>query len=155
MSCFFVYDKNTGQLLRIKKNKPDEYSPVTFIDRHGYIVATASIDGKQYMRYAHRVIWFLCNGDIPDKMVIDHIDRNKLNNKITNLRLITQQQNLLNKNNKSSATKGTYKPSASKSWYAEITYKNKRYYLGCFKTRDEANAAFVDAKELLKEMTFS
>jgi hypothetical protein len=46
----------------------------------------------------HRVIWELLNGEIPDGMFIDHIDQNKLNNDIQNLRLVTKASN--NRNQK-------------------------------------------------------
>lgn len=47
--------------------------------------------GKLYL--AHRVIWNIFNGEIPDGMIIDHIDKNSLNNNINNLRLISQADN--------------------------------------------------------------
>tara|TARA_R110002020_G_scaffold56402_1_gene156059 strand:- start:332 stop:694 length:363 start_codon:yes stop_codon:yes gene_type:complete len=44
----------------------------------------------------HRVIWKMLNGKDPDQ-VIDHIDNNPLNNNISNLRDVTQRENLLNR----------------------------------------------------------
>lgn len=41
----------------------------------------------------HRVIWELLNGEIPDGMFIDHIDQDKTNNDISNLRVVTRAGN--------------------------------------------------------------
>lgn len=48
-------------------------------------------DGKLW--YAHRIIWLLFNGRIPESMVINHIDCNPSNNKIENLELVTKKTN--------------------------------------------------------------
>ena len=50
--------------------------------------------GKQQL--AHRVVWMLHYGEIPDGLVIDHIDRNPSNNLIENLRCVPQSVNLTN-----------------------------------------------------------
>ena len=55
------------------------------------------IDKKYYT--LSRVVWILMNGDIPEGMVIDHIDRDKNNNKIDNLRVVTQSDNNKNRVN--------------------------------------------------------
>ena len=52
---------------------------------------------KQKSYLCHRIVWELFNGEIPDGMIIDHIDQNPLNNKIENLRCVTNQINLRNK----------------------------------------------------------
>lgn len=53
--------------------------------------STINIDGVRYK--THRIVWQLHHGDIPDLLVVDHIDGNKHNNKISNLRCVTKQQN--------------------------------------------------------------
>ena len=47
---------------------------------------------------AHRLIYMLHNGHIPNNLVIDHINRNKADNRIENLRAVTQQKNSFNSN---------------------------------------------------------
>lgn len=53
----------------------------------------------------HRVIWNMFNGPIPDGMELDHINRNKRDNRIENLRLATHGDNMLNRGGFSVATK--------------------------------------------------
>ena len=55
----------------------------------------------------HRVIWVLINGDIDDSLCIDHIDGNPWNNKINNLRLVTQKINQRNRGLMRNNTSGT------------------------------------------------
>lgn len=57
--------------------------------------SSVRIYGKSYR--AHRVIWVLFNGGIDSGSVIDHIDRDRHNNKISNLRLVNQSQNSKNR----------------------------------------------------------
>ncbi|CZZ81115.1 MULTISPECIES: HNH endonuclease [Enterobacteriaceae] len=53
------------------------------LDNHGYYYV--KIDGVKYK--AHRLVWAIANGEIPDGMTIDHIDRNTKNNSLENLRI--------------------------------------------------------------------
>ena len=63
-------------------------------DRVGYIMLTwKAPNGRMYKR-AHIVNWITHNGLIPEGLEIDHIDGNKANNSISNLRLVTHQQNI-------------------------------------------------------------
>lgn len=61
-----------------------------------YRVGYTGNDGLWYREKCHRIVWEMHNGEIPEGMCIDHIDRNKLNNKIDNLRLVTQALNARN-----------------------------------------------------------
>lgn len=64
----------------------------------GYLYYKLSI-GKckyDYVR-GHRIVWEAFNGKIPANLEIDHKDRNKHNNKLSNLRLVTHSQNCLNR----------------------------------------------------------
>lgn len=78
------------------------------IGTHGYW--QISISNK--IKLAHRVIWEMFNGPITDlSLAIDHIDGDKLNNKIENLRLVSKSLNSRNRkrNKKSSGVLGVYK----------------------------------------------
>lgn len=60
--------------------------------RNGYI--RVSLNNHFYS--LHKIIWEAFNGEIPKNGIIDHIDGNRQNNKLSNLRLVTQSQNILN-----------------------------------------------------------
>lgn len=91
------------------------------------------IDGYTY--YAHRLAWLYVNGYFPEN-VIDHIDRNKLNNTIINLRESTTQCNIRNSKlncNNVSGVNGVFKYRGG--WQAKIKIERRGIYLGtheCF-----------------------
>lgn len=91
----------------------------------------------------HRLIYIYHNKVIPDNTVIDHKDRNKLNNCITNLRCVTKQQNTFNcSNTKGFVKRGNY-------YTAKITLNNKVYIIGSYKTEEEATNAYTTVKPVL------
>ena len=74
----------------------------------------------------HRYIWLvLLNNNIPKGYVIDHIDNNRLNNEISNLRILTRSENARNRIKKTDSTSKFYGVSFRKTkneWVAQITY---------------------------------
>ena len=108
--CFadlFSYDDVDGVIrwlvTRPKRKIGDEAGSLRIDGRYKTVHAT--ICGKKKRYYAHRIIWELNNGKIPEDMCIDHIDGNGINNHINNLRLVTRSENSRNsrlpKDNKS------------------------------------------------------
>ena len=98
-----------------------------------------SVYGKHY--YTHRVVWELHNGSIPEGMEIDHINRNKADNRIENLRVVNRLENSINQDHK-----GCWLHKGGK-WTAQIKRYGKRTHLGVFDTEAEASAAYQKAKE--------
>jgi hypothetical protein len=91
----------------------------------------------------HRVIMAA-----PVGMEVDHIDRNGLNNRRDNLRLVTKSQNQHNRaisSNNTSGYKGVFKHKASGKWLSEINVAGKQLYLGLFDTPEDAYAAYCSA----------
>ena len=89
---------------------------------------------------AHRLIWFYANNAWPSTQ-IDHINGNKLDNSISNLRLVNNQQNSQNKpknKNNTSGKAGISWTKANKKWRAYIWHMYKRIHLGYFDDYDEA-----------------
>lgn len=89
---------------------------------------------------AHKLIFLYHHGLFPKQ--IDHIDNNKSNNKIENLRECTDSQNRHNmkllKNN-TSGIKGVTWYKITRKWKAQITYNNKHYHLGYFLDNEVAD----------------
>jgi hypothetical protein len=92
---------------------------------------------------AHRLAWLYTKGEWPPKaMVIDHINGIRDDNRLSNLRLATRQQNSFNRpgaKKRASSHKGVYRTRSGK-WEAKITLN-----LGCFDTEEEAVHAFKKA----------
>ena len=89
---------------------------------------------------AHRLAWLWVHGEWPSAQ-IDHVDGNGLNNRIANLRLSDQTQNLGNaaiRNCNTSGFKGVTQRGAK--WIAQIHYKGENCYLGIF---DDARSAAI------------
>ena len=95
IKSFFSYDKDTGVLTRL-----DRKNSIGSLDAYGYLVI--KVKGKQYK--AHRLAWFLHYGEFP-KHNIDHINHIRTDNRIINLRDVTQAEN--NRNNTKKINKDT------------------------------------------------
>lgn len=115
-------------------------------DKDGYRVGR--LKGKGY--FEHRLIWLYHYGTWP-KDQIDHINGIKDDNRIENLRQVTNQQNSFNKKSfgKTSKYKGVDWNKNSKKWRAQYGYKGKVYYLGSYETEEEAAEAYRRSTEHL------
>jgi len=109
------------------------------ISKNGYVVVC--INGKSY--YIHRLIYLMKFGYIDEKLQIDHIDGNKENNNIENLRQLTNQLNHFNR----TTAKGYYWNKDRKKWRAGIRLYGKLKCLGYHKEESEAKKAYENAKK--------
>lgn len=112
---------------------------------HGYIAL--SIGGKKAL--GHRIAWLFAHGEFAQGN-IDHINRNKSDNRISNLRLATYEQNAQNrlKNSKNtSGFKGVTWHKRDKKWQAAITVSGKVLHLGYYKDPKEASIAYIEASK--------
>lgn len=105
----------------------------------GYL--TTTINYKGYL--VHRLIFLMHHKYLPS--MIDHIDRDKLNNKIENLRPADKELNSWNRGLQSNNTSGfrgiSWNKNANK-WHAYIKIKGKRKHLGLFNTIEEAKEVY-------------
>ena len=119
----------------------DDYS---FSLSNSYVKYSSCKDGF-HNKYLHRIIM----GE-PDGMDVDHIDGDPLNNRRSNLRICTHNENMTNRKiskNNTSGFKGVYWSKRDNNWRSQIKYNNKRIHLGCFDSLEEATKARKDAEE--------
>lgn len=105
----------------------------------------ASINYKSY--YVHRLIFMMFNGYFPKQ--IDHIDGNRLNNRIENLREANNAQNNWNKTTtkaNKSGRKNVYWHSAAKKWAVEIKVNTVKKYIGIFDDLELADLVAQEAR---------
>lgn len=134
----FTYNSVTGEFVRLKTNRS-----ITCKDARGYLVCR--INGKQYK--CHRLAWFYIYGYVP-AFGVDHIDGDKANNSIANLREATQVENSQNmKKERLHGSSGMLGVSfASGRWQARIRVNGKNVYLGLFNEKEDAYSAYVAYK---------
>ena len=103
------------------------------------------IDGERY--FSHRMAWLWVHGEYPSAY-IDHINGDTLDNRLSNLREATHQQNLFNRGaNKNNTTgyKGVRKTRSGQKYWAEIKIDRKSKYLGVFDSAELAHQAYCAA----------
>lgn len=107
-------------------------------------------DNKRRFVRMHRVIM-----NAPNDLVVDHINHNTLDNRKSNLRIITRGENSQNRkgaqSNSKSGVRGIYK--TKYSWKAQYKINGKQVHVGSFKTKEDAEKAIIEARK--KVMPFS
>lgn len=142
---FFNYNLEDGLFTRLKY--AGNSAKGTVVGTHhadGYL--SMEIDKKGYL--LHRLAWLYIHGELPI-IQIDHIDGNRANNKLSNLREATTFENAQNRktpSNNSSGYLGVYFKVTQNKWCAKIDVNNRRHYLGMFDSALEASVAYVEAK---------
>lgn len=145
----FSYDKKKGIFIRLLQKNQFKVGEIAGSIHHtNYIYI--GINNKIYA--AHRLAWLYEYGEFPKKF-IDHINNNRSDNRIENLRLATKSENnrnaSLRKDNKFGLKGVTLKDG---KFYSQITINGKKKYIGSFNTPQEAHNAYaIKAKEVFGE----
>ncbi len=139
----FTYDKEAGVLIWRTHLRTARYVGKRAGCKCSNGYSRISLDSKLYM--SHRLIWVYLNDAIPEGLEIDHIDGDKSNNHIENLRLATRTQNRWNRKEKGYRFKDNH-------WEVTVGHLGKYIYVGFFKTEAEAEQAYkAKCKELRGE----
>jgi hypothetical protein len=105
--------------------------------------------GNSRKLQAHRIAWMLHTGSDPFPYEIDHINGNRQDNRIQNLRLVDKKQNQLNRtklnSNNTTGFTGVY--SYYGKWKAGLSVDGKFVCIGVFDTKDAAALAWSNANE--------
>lgn len=113
----------------------------------GYTIISISVDGVTRYCMAHRAAWAMVHGAWPEAE-IDHINGDRSDNRIANLRLVTHQQNQWNKGvrgDNATGFNGVHVHSQNGNYVAQITLQGRTKHLGVFDTAEAASAAYQSA----------
>ena len=145
------YDKLTGQFIWKK------LSPRAFSIRVGDTAGSQSVQGYWRIRIngklytAHRLAWLYCYGQFPD-CEIDHINGDKSDNRLCNLRIATKKQNQENVTERidnKSGCRGVFWNTGQQKWTAQVGHCGKRHHIGYFDVLDDAVKAVKEARNKL------
>jgi len=122
----------------------------TLLHPTGYLVTQLSINGDSKAQYIHKLMAksFLNHNPNGNKIVVDHINNIKTDNRIENLQIITQRENVSKDKKGSSKYTGVSFHKGSGVFRARINLGNKAIFLGNFNNEYEAHLAYQ--KELSK-----
>lgn len=143
LKTILKYEKETGHVYWKKTGKIVKSCTKDLGDKYKRIM----IDNIHYT--LHRVIYQLHYGNLSSEDVIDHIDRNKQNNKIENLRktnVFVNNQNQGERKNNTSGYKGVSWSKQRKKWRATITINGKHKTLGFSESKENAFKIYQEAK---------
>lgn len=130
-----LYDKQTGKIFGVRGNE------LTTKNSEGYIIIALYKNSKRYELKGHQFAWYCINKQCINQ--IDHINGIRDDNRICNLRNVTNQENHMNR----TTAKGYTWNKDSNKWLAQIRLNGKQINLGRFENEEDARAAYLKAKE--------
>jgi len=142
-----LFDYKDGSLIRTAPARRTQVGHISGSNSNGYLVT--KICGKTYPN--HHLVWLWHMGYLPENQ-IDHIDRNRSNNRIENLREVSQSCNMRNCGNSiknRSGVKGVCWDNQAGKWKASIRGNNREINLGVFADKVNAIAARLSAEQCL------
>ena len=142
-----AFDYQDGNLIR-KTGRVNEIGQIAGCLHKGKGYIHVKIKAKCFK--AHRLVFLYHHGYLPE--CVDHIDGDKTNNKIENLRAATKEENCQNQKIRStnkSGCKGVRWNSLSKKWQVGICKNYKNIHLGMYEDLELASLVAIEATELI------
>ena len=139
-----VNEDDSNDIKMLSTRYTPKWFQVTIQDRGDYKVIRLNKKNVSLHRlnyHAHNKGFDLF--DVSNDNIIDHIDGNPANNNISNLRVVTAQQNMFNRH----TAKGYSWCKTANKYVAQIMLDSKTKYLGLFDTEEEAHNAYLEAKK--------
>lgn len=141
---FLHYDPETGVFIwKVNTARSGRIGEIAGnVNRRGY--RSIWINGLQFS--AHRVAWAMSYGEWPE-LDVDHINQNKSDNSICNLRHANRSENMFNRGknkNNTSGIKGVTFCKRTGKWRAQITLNRKSIKIGRFETKEDASHAYLE-----------
>ena len=143
------YEPSTGEFFWRESPRPNVLRGATAgsVRNGGY--RRIFLAGRSYL--AHRLAWFVVHGEWPSGP-LDHINGNKSDNRIGNLRPCSLSENQANRTapvTNTSGVKGVSWAKRKGKWIAKIQFGGKQTHLGYFQTIEAASAAYTAAAHRL------
>ena len=142
------YDPATGKFFwRVARGPRAAGTEAGTVDSEGYV--RIKIDRRMYK--AHRLAWLYVHGYTPEND-LDHIDRDPSNNRVENLREVSQvcnQRNCGNPKNNKSSVKGVHWTERRGKWRAQIVVNQRNFNLGYYDDFTEAVCARLAAEQCI------
>ena len=145
-----VFKYDNGQLFWLGNRRgAPKNKPIGSVSGKGYLACM--LDGKHYL--VHRLIYLYVHGYMPK--FIDHINGNKKDNSVENLRNVTRSGNQQNMRIAYSSSQsnllGAFYSKKQKKWFSSICTNGKKSYLGSFDCPEKAHQAYLKAKRDLHQ----
>jgi len=131
----FKYNQETGKITTPRGKTASGYNAL------GYLSLMVNVDGKRTRILGHQFAWYVHSGNCVE--MIDHINGNKADNRISNLRPANYSLNALNRK----SAIGVYFCKSSGKYQTKIMLNYKSKHLGCFDTYNEARSVYLNYKE--------
>ena len=143
------YDPKTGKFYNRVTRSPNAVrgTETGGINSRGYICFW--VDGKHYK--AHRLAWLYVHGYLPEHS-LDHVDRDSSNNRISNLREVSQvcnSRNCGNPKDNTSGVKGVCWDKRNDKWRAQIRANQRNFHLGYYDDFSNAVCARLAAEQCI------
>ena len=144
LKALIIYNPKTGLMTwKAPRGRVKVGAVISCQDSRGYVVVR--LDGV--LHRVHRLVWLFVHGKMPK--LIDHVNRDPADNRISNLRECSVRDNALNKSMQSNNTTGYTGVSfdkVKKLYRATTSVYSKQVFLGYFKTPEEAYKVYLEQR---------